>query len=118
MTARLFTAAMLLGLGATASAAETSNAVALTDEQRQGRQLFNESCVFCHGERGHATALLAKRLGTESAVLERRTNLNPELIRFVVRRGINSMPWYPRAELSDRQLAMITAYLTRANAAK
>lgn len=118
MSVRLLIAAMLLIVGATAQAAESSTAATLTGDQRQGRQLFNESCVFCHGERGHATALLAKRLGTENAILEQRTNLTPELIRHVVRRGINSMPWYPRAELSDRQLAMITAYLTRANAAK
>lgn len=81
----------------------------------QGRALFNESCAYCHNERGHATALLAKRVGADNAVLERRTNLHPELIRHVVRHGINSMPWYRRAELSDGDLDSIIDYLTRAN---
>ena len=86
----------------------------LTADQEQGRALFNESCSYCHSERGHATTLLGKRLGAENAVLEKRTNLSTDLIRHVVRHGINSMPWYRRSELSDRDLDSIAAYLTRA----
>jgi mono/diheme cytochrome c family protein len=118
MSARIFLALLALAASANGIAAEPSAVDTLTEAQRQGRELFNESCVFCHDERGHATALLAKRLGEKNSVLERRANLSPELIRHVVRHGINSMPWYPRAELSDRELAMITAYLTRSNGAK
>ena len=100
----------------------TSHALAaepgLSADQTKGRALFNESCSFCHGERGHATTLLAKRLGPDNAVLEKRTDLSIELIRHVVRHGINSMPWYRRAELSDRDLDSIAAYLTRTRSAK
>ena len=102
----------LLFVATLTCAAETNEAQLTTDQQR-GRELFNASCTYCHGERGHATTLLGKRLGAENAVLERRTNLSPELIRHVVRRGINSMPVYRRAELSDRELELIAAYLTR-----
>jgi len=104
----------LLVLSAQALGAESTPAP-LTADQRQGRDLFNESCSFCHGERGHATTLLAKRLGTKNALLEKRTTLPVALIRHVVRHGINSMPWYRRAELSDLELDLIAAYLTRAN---
>jgi (+)-pinoresinol hydroxylase len=97
-----------------ASAAEPT----LTTEQTKGRALFNESCSYCHGERGHATALLAKRVGAENAVLEQRTNLNVDMLRAVVRYGINSMPWYRRAELPDRDLDAIAAYLTRSTLVK
>ena len=90
----------------------------LTADQDKGRTLFNESCSFCHNERGHATTLLAKRLGPDNAALEKRTDLSVELIRHVVRHGINSMPWYRRAELSDRDLDSIAAYLTRTRSAK
>jgi (+)-pinoresinol hydroxylase len=90
----------------------------LTADQDKGRTLFNESCAFCHGERGHATTLLAKRLGPANAALEKRADLSIELIRHVVRHGINSMPWYRRAELSDRDLDSIAAYLTRTRSAK
>ena len=116
MSARLH-GLILLFIASLATADEPRN-TELTTEQAQGRALFNASCVFCHGERGHATTLLGKRLGPDNALLEKRTNLTSELIRHVVRHGINSMPWYPRAELSDHDLQLITAYLLRANAAK
>lgn len=93
--------------------ADDQTASELTSNQAKGRALFNESCVYCHGERGHATTLLRKRLGTDDALLEHRTNLTPELVRHAVRHGINSMPWYRRAELSDRDLESIADYLTR-----
>jgi mono/diheme cytochrome c family protein len=117
MSVRLLCLIMLMLAPAFAAPKEPA-AAELTSEQSEGRALFNESCVFCHGERGHATTLLSKRLGADNSLLEKRTNLTPELIRHVVRHGINSMPWYPRAELSDRDLQLITAYLLRANAAK
>jgi (+)-pinoresinol hydroxylase len=115
MNRQLTLGALLLTLSLRAIAAEPNAAASLTETQIEGRALFNESCSFCHGERGHATTLLGKRLGAENAMLERRRNLSVELIRHVVRHGINSMPWYRRAELSDRELASIAAYLTRAN---
>ena len=55
MIARL-AIAMLIALSGGARAAEP----ALTAVQDKGRTLFNESCSFCHSERGHATTLLAK----------------------------------------------------------
>ena len=82
---------------------------------QRGEALFNENCSLCHGERGHATTLLGKRLGPENAVLESRTNLNADLVRHVVRHGINSMPWFRRAELSERELESIISYLTRSS---
>lgn len=118
MSLRIVLAVLALLPALYAFADEASDAAKLTSEQRQGRVLFNESCVFCHGERGHATTLLGKQLGAANAMLERRTNLSPELVRHVVRHGINSMPFYRRAELSDHELELITAYLTRASAAK
>ena len=105
---------LLLLFASLAQAAERTDSTALNAPQQQGRELFNASCAYCHGERGHATTLLGKRVGAENAILERRTNLSAELIRHVVRRGINSMPVYRRAELSDRELDLIAAYLTRA----
>jgi mono/diheme cytochrome c family protein len=102
---------MVIYVGSLATAAEPQ----LTDDQAKGRALFNENCSLCHGERGHATTLLGKRLGPENAVLERRTNLNADLIRHVVRHGLNSMPWFRRAELPDRELESIVSYLTRSS---
>jgi mono/diheme cytochrome c family protein len=100
---------LLIGLAAPLM----TQAEELTDAQRQGKALFDQSCTFCHGERGHATTLLRKRLGDEHALLETRTSLSVDLIRHVVRNGINSMPVYRRAELSEHELDLIAAYLTR-----
>ena len=113
MSVRVAIALSIVVAGRALAAEPTLNA-----DQDKGRTLFNESCSFCHNERGHATTLLAKRLGPDNAVLEKRTDLSIELIRHVVRHGINSMPWYRRAELSDRDLDSIAAYLTRTRAAK
>jgi (+)-pinoresinol hydroxylase len=79
----------------------------------RGQGLFAGSCAYCHSQRGFATALLAKRLGPQNAILEARTDLSPALIHTVVRHGINGMPWYRRSELSDAQLDDIASYLTR-----
>lgn len=111
MKAHRLASVAVLALGPLVYAAEPTES--LSDAQRVGQTLFNDSCAFCHGVRGHATTLLSKRLGSDTAVLERRTDLSAELIRHVVRHGINSMPWYRRAELSDAQLESIVAYLTR-----
>jgi mono/diheme cytochrome c family protein len=110
---RLAFALLTIALGVAFSSLAIAAERKLTDGQAQGRALFNENCLLCHGERGHATTLLGKRLGPEKSVLDRRTNLNAELVRHVVRHGINSMPWYRRAELSDRDLESIIGYLTR-----
>ena len=113
MNMRAVTTCMLLIATSSVAIAEAPKQGTLTEEQQHGRALFGASCSYCHGERGHATALLAKRLGKDHAQLEQRTDLSATLIRHVVRHGINSMPWYRRAELTDRELDAIAAYLTR-----
>jgi mono/diheme cytochrome c family protein len=84
----------------------------------RGRALFAGSCAYCHSPKGFATALLARRLGAQNALLEARPDLTPVLIRTVVRHGINGMPWYRRSELSDAQLDDIVSYLTRPRESK
>lgn len=55
--------------------------------------------------------MLGRRLGTERALLERRTDLDAHYIRTVVRQGIQSMPRFSRAELPDEDLDRIAQYL-------
>jgi len=81
----------------------------------QGKALFTKHCAACHGERGFATAQIEKRLGKETAMLERRKDLSDTLIKHVVRYGIRSMPWFTRVELPDDDVSAIAAYLTRDN---
>jgi mono/diheme cytochrome c family protein len=62
--------------------------------------------------------MLAKRLGKDKSVLDERTGLQPEYIRFIVRNGIASMPAITRVQTTDEDLAAISAYLVRGNLPK
>ena len=49
------------------------------------------------------------------ALLEKRTDLTPQLIKTYVRNGISVMPIFRKTEISDADLDAIAAYLTRNN---
>jgi len=80
-----------------------------------GRALFGEKCAMCHQAGGMGTGLLARRMDPKVAELEKRSDLQPDYIKVAVRQGIGNMPWLPRGEVSDAQLAAITAYLAKGN---
>jgi mono/diheme cytochrome c family protein len=96
-------------------ATAAGNDAPLSARLMEGRQLFEATCIHCHDPGGWGTRDLARRLGAERSRLMQRTDLDADYIRAVVRNGINSMPWYTRTDLSDRQIAAIAAYLTRNN---
>lgn len=81
-----------------------------------GEALFLRKCGICHLEGGTGTMMLARRLGEDRALLARRSDLRPQYVETVVRRGINSMPTITRVELPDAELRAIVDYLTRAPA--
>ena len=77
---------------------------------------YQNSCSVCHGpmpERPGTRALAAKYRGSLPALLEERTDLQPEVIRGLVRSGISVMPPFRKTEVTDEQLDAIVAYLTR-----
>ena len=77
---------------------------------------YQNSCTVCHGpmpERPGTRALAAKYKGSLPAMLEQRTDLQPDFIRMTVRNGISLMPPFRKTEVSDEQLDAIVAYLTR-----
>ena len=78
-----------------------------------GEQLFVEKCGMCHRAGGMGTGLLSRRYPKGQELLENRTNLSAALVTNVVRHGLQNMPALPRAEVSDAQLADITAYLSK-----
>jgi mono/diheme cytochrome c family protein len=93
-----------------------------------GHELFNKWCYGCHAasiKHGPDATLLGSVLagtytlqqryqGSKPAALEERTDLTPALIDAVVRHGRNLMPRTRKTEISDAELAEISAYLTRA----
>jgi len=62
------------------------------------------------------TVILARRLGKEKSVLERRTDLQPAYIRQVVRAGLVNMPPLSRVEMPDTDLDAVIAYLAATKA--
>ena len=94
-------------IAACAMALASTHAAAL-----DGQQVFESTCVYCHGPNGNGTKMLAKRLGEDKSLLVQRTDLQPAYIKAVVRNGIGSMPWYRYSELPDAQLEAVIDYLT------
>jgi mono/diheme cytochrome c family protein len=83
-----------------------------TAEAADGKDLFAHNCGICHREGGTGTFMLGRRLGEQKSLLEKRQDLNADLIRQVVRHGIVSMPRFSRVEVTDSDLAAIVTYLT------
>jgi len=114
-------AVLNLTFTASAQAADASDVAA-------GHELFNKWCYGCHAasiKHGPDATLLGSVLagtytlqqryqGSKPAALEERTDLTPAFIDAVVRHGRNLMPRSRKTEISDAELAQISAYLTRA----
>jgi (+)-pinoresinol hydroxylase len=82
----------------------------------RGYVQYQDYCSACHGEgrdKPGTLALGAKYKGAEPALLEKRTDLTPQLIKLYVRNGITVMPIFRKTEISDADLDAIVAYLTR-----
>jgi (+)-pinoresinol hydroxylase len=94
---------------------------------RRGREVFHARCQACHGPIPQNSkpalfnlpampgtwALQAKYRGTIPALLEERTDLTPEFVSYVVRRGAGFMPFFRPTEISDDDLKALSAWLTR-----
>jgi mono/diheme cytochrome c family protein len=104
-----------------AMALSSSAAFAQNDAAVQkGNQNYHYWCATCHG-RGPGnpgtTALAAKYKGGLPGILEDRTDLTPQAVRFAVRRGTSIMPFFRKTEISDADLDAISQYLTRRSSA-
>lgn len=94
----------------------TRKAVVAPAGSPRGYAEYQNDCSVCHGpmpERPGTRALAAKYQGKLPAMLEQRTDLQPDFIRMMVRNGISLMPPFRKTEVSDEQLDAIVAYLTR-----
>ncbi len=122
--------ASLLPLLATSLAAMLAMPASAADGQagtatERGRTLFQRQCAPCHGagpgDDGSPTlpgtaALDRKYNGDVPGALERRADLDADLLRFFVRNGSGAMPMFRKAELSDAAIADIAAYLKASSA--
>ncbi len=82
----------------------------------RGHKVYQKWCYPCHGPGADkpGTASLAAR-GQRPAVLEERTDLTPATIKTFIRHGVLFMPTFRKTEISDADLAAISAYLTKNN---
>jgi mono/diheme cytochrome c family protein len=92
---------------------------------QRGQQVFQARCNLCHGalakDAGPGTgawmagtqALEAKYKGSKPAMLEDRTDLTPDVVRYFVRHGSGVMPFLRKTEVSDADLDALAAYLSR-----
>jgi len=104
------TAAIAALLLAAAGAGSAVSAAA--EPPAAGAVAFTHRCGMCHRDGGTGTYVLARRLGTDLSLLEKRSDLKPEYIRYVVRWGITNMPRISRVEVPDKDLDAIVTYLT------
>ena len=89
-------------------------------EPARGRQVFDKWCAPCHGAGlgKPATAALAfKYKGAKPALLEERTDLTPDVVKYMVRHGVYTMPASRKTEISDNDLDALAAYLSKAKSA-
>jgi mono/diheme cytochrome c family protein len=104
--------AVLLALSTTGLAASSADLA-------QGQQVFDHWCAPCHGAgkgKPGTDALAAKYAdGSEPALLEQRTDLDPAVIEAMVRQGVSIMPIFRKTEISNADLRAMVAYLTKAH---
>jgi mono/diheme cytochrome c family protein len=89
-----------------------------SNHKPQGYVQYHEYCTACHGAgvgKPGTLALQAKYKGSKPALLADRTDLTPQLVKTYVRNGVSAMPFFRKTEISDADLDMIAAYLSRHN---
>jgi (+)-pinoresinol hydroxylase len=92
---------------------------------KRGQEAYQARCNLCHGRiptdaapgfgtRMSGTEALAAKYGNQKpAVLEDRTDLTVDVVKYFVRHGSGIMPFFRKTEVSDGDLDAMAAYLTR-----
>ncbi len=95
ITARFAGAALLLAAMSSTAAAQDKSQI------DRGREVYQKWCAPCH-----------YRI-VQPATLPDRTDLTPPRIAEAVRNGAFVMPRFRKTEISNAELAALSAYLTR-----
>jgi mono/diheme cytochrome c family protein len=82
-------------------------------DDTSGKRIFDTHCAECHADGfGHpGTQRLGWNRGDPYAVLTTRKDLSADYIKQVVRRGLVEMPPFRPSEITDAELAQLSAYL-------
>ncbi len=79
-----------------------------------GESVYKHWCVHCHSAgRGNpgTDSLKVKYKDAIPAVLLDRTDLTPQLVTVSVRQGVLSMPPFRKTEITDAELAALSAWV-------
>jgi mono/diheme cytochrome c family protein len=89
--------------------------VRATIARSAGAKVFGKWCSDCHSTPtgSGSMALQRKYGGNPSAIIEQRSDLNADYVKQVVRHGISFMPSFRKTEISDAEVALLGAYLTK-----
>jgi mono/diheme cytochrome c family protein len=83
----------------------------------RGAAVYNNWCDACHRNSNQnapgTRSLELKYRGEIPAALEERTDLTPALVELYVRNGVATMPFFRKTEISDADLAALSAYLVK-----
>jgi (+)-pinoresinol hydroxylase len=112
LTAARWAALTLAGLtlGGPLSAAEPS------DPYAAGRAVYTKWCAPCHDPgviHPGTNALTVKYRGVKPGVLLEWKDLQPQMVRYLVRHGISVMPQFRKTEISDADLDALAKFLSR-----
>lgn len=94
--------------GPTYALAQSANLAQL----ESGAKVYQYWCIECHNARGFGTLSLERRYqGAVPAILDQRRDLNGAFVGYVVRNGMSFMPSFRKTEITNQELAALTAYL-------
>jgi (+)-pinoresinol hydroxylase len=84
----------------------------------RGAAVFNNWCSVCHSKDARnapgTRSLQFKYQGKLPAALEDRRDLTAEFVKLCVRKGVATMPFFRKTEISDADLDALAAYLSQA----
>jgi mono/diheme cytochrome c family protein len=94
--------------------ADGAAAAAPAADAALGEHVYARWCVHCHAAgRGNpgTQSLQVKYAGRIPAVLLDRTDLTPAAVAVFVRQGVQSMPPFRKTEITDAELAALSAWV-------
>ena len=109
----------MIGLALASAAVAVSPAAAGgPPDLARGETVFQHWCATCHDPGpGHpgTQALALKYGGAVPDTLADRTDLSPPAIKYFVRHGVSTMPFFRKTEISDPELQDLALWLSRNN---
>lgn len=84
----------------------------------EGERIYGQECAMCHVGRNTGTIMLGRRMDPAKAELHKRTDLDADYVKAVVRNGLVNMPPFSKVEISDQELDKVATWLAHKDAAK